>query len=63
MFGNQALEGTKFIIKALDHQTGTWDILRNTEGLGTLQNKVQLQEEIISTLMNRESEHITCYRC
>lgn len=26
----------------------------NTEGLGKLQNKVQLQEEIISRLMNRE---------
>lgn len=63
MFENQALEGTKFTIKALAHQTGIWDILCDTEGLGTLQNKVQLQEEITSMLMNREREHITCYRC
>lgn len=55
MFENHALEGIEFIITAIYvNQTGTWDILCNTEGLGKLQNQVQLQEEILSRLMNRE---------
>lgn len=51
---NHAWEG--IVHKACDcvHQTGTWDILCDTEGLGKLQNKVPLREEMRSRLTNRE---------
>lgn len=58
-----ALQELEFIIKAFDyvHQTGTWDILCTTEGLGKLENKAQSQEEIVSRLMNEKKEYRSHY--